>query len=344
MFRFFLASLIFLFLFCSSPSEKNSGNFEKDNTVNSYETTYDPALLKEFDANTPTEYKIGPGDKIEILSPVLDKIAKEHTVSPDGKITVYPGKEIVVSGLTRLEAEKMVDFTLSRLFKNASFGLRILSHENNKVFVLGNVLHPGVLKVDGKITLLEILTRAGLPVATKEKTPSRRCSILRSQDKILWVDTVELLQKGNLSLNFNLRNGDTVYFPDQDEAYVYLMGEIEQPGAYAINTGLSVLKAISYAGGITENGISSEIQLIREAKNGGETVTIDLNKFTSDANYSQNYKLKPNDIIYIPRKGVAKVNYYLRMINPFAQLFIVGNIVKTSTSSNSGSSSGTSVK
>jgi len=37
--------------------------------------------------------------------------------------------------------------------------------------------------------------------------------------------------------------------------------------------------------------------------------------------------LKPNDIIYLSRKGIAKFNYYLRQIDPLLRFFISGEVL-----------------
>ncbi|MEM7181620.1 MAG: SLBB domain-containing protein [Spirochaetota bacterium] len=313
---------------CSKSESEIRKNFQRDLHLLQAPKT---KLLETFTNPKPQKYKIGPGDIVEVINLGFDKITPKYTVSPDGTITPYPREEILIAGKTRSQAEALLNRHLAKYFQNTTFGLRVLSYENNKAYLLGYVQNPGIVKLQGKTTLLEVLSKGGLPIGSKGKTAPRRCSIIRQNKSILWVDIVELLYRGNLTLNYEITNGDVIYVPDRDESYVYIMGEVSKPGAYAIHNGISVLKAIGLAGGLTEHAQTESIQLVRERERKGGRVNIDLDKMIEDANYEQNYVLKENDIVYVPRKGIAVFNYYLRMINPFAQLFVVGSAVKTAT-------------
>ena len=69
------------------------------------------------------------------------------------------------------------------------------------------------------------------------------------------------LQSGNPEKNVTLRAGDTVYFPRA--AQVYVMGSVARPGPYRFQEGMSVLQALTLAGGATERGSAGRTKVVR---------------------------------------------------------------------------------
>jgi polysaccharide export outer membrane protein len=69
------------------------------------------------------------------------------------------------------------------------------------------------------------------------------------------------LQSGNPEKNITLRAGDTVYFPKA--AQVYVMGSVARPGPYRYQEGMTVLQALTLAGGATERGSAGRTKVIR---------------------------------------------------------------------------------
>jgi polysaccharide export outer membrane protein len=69
------------------------------------------------------------------------------------------------------------------------------------------------------------------------------------------------LQSGNPEKNIALRAGDTVYFPKA--AQVYVMGSVARPGPYRYQEGMTVLQALTLAGGATERGSAGRTKVVR---------------------------------------------------------------------------------
>ncbi len=69
------------------------------------------------------------------------------------------------------------------------------------------------------------------------------------------------LQSGNPEKNITLRAGDTVYFPKA--AQVYVMGSVARPGSYRYQEGMTVLQALTLAGGATERGSAGRTKVVR---------------------------------------------------------------------------------
>jgi polysaccharide export outer membrane protein len=69
------------------------------------------------------------------------------------------------------------------------------------------------------------------------------------------------LQSGNPEKNVTLRAGDTVYFPKASQ--VYVMGSVARPGPYRYQEGMTVLQALTLAGGATERGSAGRTKVVR---------------------------------------------------------------------------------
>lgn len=287
-----------------------------------------PEVIRAYEAGLNHEYRIGPGDQVLVEVWNRERLSGEHVVSPFGKITLPLTGVFEIGGLDANEASARIKALYQQYYDDPIVTVKILKYLNNKVYVLGRVSNPGVIHFNGDGTLLEALSLAGgLP--TRDKTIFlSKCYIVRGKEQIIWIDLLQLLQKANMKLNIRLTNDDIIYIPESMDAAVFLMGEVKTPGAYQIQTsGMTLLDAIGLAGGPTENANINQIRLIREMKEEKGVKIVDLDKLLIHGDYSGNYLLSDNDIVYIPRKGISTFNYYLRQIDPFLRTFLSGAII-----------------
>ena len=287
-----------------------------------------PEMLRVYEANLNKEYLIGPGDVLSIGIWKRPDLGGKHVVGPHGLITLPMIGVFKIGGLSRDEAAKAIKKCYLKYYDDPLVTVGIDEYKNNKVFVLGRVSNPGIIHFDGAVTLLEALSMAGgLPTDDKSVFLSK-CYIVRGRDQIIWVDLLRLLQKADMRTNVRLANNDIVYIPDSMDASVFVMGEIEKPGSVPIQTTeLTILDAINLAGGPTENADIEEIRLIRKVEGQQGVKTVNLDTILAKGDFSQNYLLRDNDIVYLPRKGIASFNYFLRQIDPLLRTFISGTIV-----------------
>lgn len=90
--------------------------------------------------------------------------------------------------------------------------------------------------------------------------------------------------------------------------YVSVLGEVAQPGTYAIpeGKGLNVVEALAEAGDMTIFGMRNKVRVIR-ADDKGKFKTITLNLDNSNVAESPYYQLQPNDRVYVtPNKAKTK--------------------------------------
>lgn len=92
----------------------------------------------------------------------------------------------------------------------------------------------------------------------------------------------------------------TVILLESHSKNFYIIGKITRPGTYPLMDRMTVLQAISVAGGLGEWADKDSIRIIR--RSGGKEVILsfDYNKVISGKNLEQNILLKPNDTIVVP--------------------------------------------
>jgi polysaccharide export outer membrane protein len=97
------------------------------------------------------------------------------------------------------------------------------------------------------------------------------------------------LQSGKLSNNVALRDGDTVFVPKAEPFFV--TGQVRSPGSYPLQKGMTVLQALSVAGGVTDRGTTRRMKLIRMADGKKKELSVELTDL-----------VQPGDTIIVPQR------------------------------------------
>ena len=73
------------------------------------------------------------------------------------------------------------------------------------------------------------------------------------------------IEDGRLSRNVTIRDGDTIFVPKAERFFV--IGMVRNPGWYVLERNMTVLQAISMAGGISERGSNRRLTIVRIVDN-----------------------------------------------------------------------------
>lgn len=284
-------------------------------------------LLQAFSADPIRDYTIGEGDEIEMTVWDRPELSGKHLIGPDGKLTLPYAGPLTAAGLTRDELALSATQKWASYYSSLNTTVRVLRYDSNRIYVLGRVASPGVLRFDGQITLLEAVTRAGgLPIGGvgADKAALTRCMVFRGRDKLVWIDLKSLLNGTNLALNIGLQRNDTLYIPDSDDQMVYVLGEVKRPGAVRLTPDMTFVNAIAQAGGATDDA-SSHVRLIRPGT--GQETELDMKEFYKSAKTS-NPLLQDGDIVYLSKNGAAKLGYILQKLGPLTGWMVMGTALK----------------
>lgn len=97
----------------------------------------------------------------------------------------------------------------------------------------------------------------------------------------------------------------------------YASGEIGRPGRYELHNEITLLEAISEAGGmLNERARKTEVVVFRPQGNGTyESRVIDLKKMLAAKGVEEDFAIAPGDIIYVPQNRMSKIQRYLPSTN-----------------------------
>ncbi|MEN9626960.1 MAG: hypothetical protein RJA10_186 [Pseudomonadota bacterium] len=277
--------------------------------------------LRELEANVDPIYRLGAGDQISLQVVGRPDISGRHVLGPDGFITVPVAGPVSLEALTRTEAGNEVRKALDRFYEQPYVQVGVESYTSFRVTVLGRVQVPGQLAFDKPPRLLEALAKAGsLPVIDKQATLTR-CAVFRGRDRIIWVDLKRLLNGGDTAYNIALHRGDVIYIPDSSDTMVYVLGAVHRPGAYRLTPDMSLLDALSQAGGPNEDGNLDEIGVYRPSRQLSERVSL---KDLQEGERRVNFGMEEGDVLFVPKTGIAKFGYVTRNLAAGLSFLTVG--------------------
>ncbi len=278
-------------------------------------------LYRLNDIELPS-YKLGPGDKMKIYvydEPELDSDAV--LVKQDGTISFRLVGEIDVTGLTIPEATAIIEEKLKPYLLFPKVSIIPFEARSASITLLGKVTYPGIFEIKGRMRILDALASAGglalgwfqnnsVELADLERT------FMMRDNKILPIDFVELVQKGNMLYNIPILDRDYIYLPSAINREVYIIGEVNQEGHYYFQESMTLMQSMTYAQGF-KNTAQSTVYVIRGNLSHPRLFKIDTKAILSAR--VRDFPLKPNDIIFVPKHPIAKWNDVVYMALPSLQ-------------------------
>jgi polysaccharide biosynthesis/export protein len=169
---------------------------------------------------------------------------------------------------------------------------------DQRIYVLGKVQKPGVYTIKRPIPILHALFLAG---GLADGAEMASAFVVRDGKKIpvnLW----QLIQKGDVSQNLEIKHEDTIVVPlggDLQNA-VYVMGEVMKPGIYPQPERLTLLKVITLAGGFTKYAAKNRVELIRRDGEKKTLLKVNLKDVINDPEKHEDISLEPGDVVIVP--------------------------------------------
>ena len=239
------------------------------------------------------EYAVGDGDLLKITVYNSPDLTSEVRVSGEGKITVPLIGEVFVNEMTATAiGKKLADLFANGYIKHPQVSVFITEYKSKKVTTLGEFNKPGLIEMRGNSTLMEVISNAGGITANAGETLFIQRNAVkgvenRKDDIIISIDLIKLLEGKDMSANVPVLDGDSIYIPKA--AFVYVSGEVKSPGAYKITKGLTVLRSITLAGGLTIKANPNKTEIVRKTGNTEEKIRVNMDDL-----------IKPDDIIVVP--------------------------------------------
>jgi polysaccharide export outer membrane protein len=244
-----------------------------------------------------SDYTVGPRDVLAVTVVNEPGLSGRFNVLEDGTVNFPLLGAVQVAGLPVDTVERVLTTRLSDGFlEKPVVSVAVAEVVSRRFFVLGEVRQAGTFSLGTRTTVLEALLKAGGPTPKA----ARHVVIIRSAsgpvmpgvaESVTRVD-LEALQKGDLGQNVLLEDGDLLFVPESEPAVpTYVMGLVNNPGAYQLPVGATVLQALAQAGGVTDRGSTSRIEIVR---------TVDGKIVELKANLNQT--VLPGDTIVVKRR------------------------------------------
>jgi polysaccharide biosynthesis/export protein len=81
---------------------------------------------------------------------------------------------------------------------------------------------------------------------------------------------------------------------------VYVIGQVNKPGAYVMNPQIDVLQALSVAGGTTAFAALNDIKVLRKGREGQRVFAFRFDDVSKGRNLEQNITLESGDVVIVP--------------------------------------------
>jgi polysaccharide biosynthesis/export protein len=109
----------------------------------------------------PSDFVIGDSDVLNINVWKEPEISQSVVVRPDGKISLPLIGEVLVSGLTPVQAQTLLATKLQSILTNPQVTVTVTEIRSRMVFVTGEVLKPGAYPLLVPTSILQSITNAG---------------------------------------------------------------------------------------------------------------------------------------------------------------------------------------
>lgn len=162
-------------------------------------------------ANGAQEYLLQAGDVLNISVWGNEELQLEGiAVRPDGKVSFPLAGEIEASGLTPAAFTNSITLSLGEYVKDPRVTVNILKYHTTRVYVLGEVVKPGVYELEKQHNLIDAISAAS---SYNKEAAKKKVFIIRkdSQDKPIRANLLNLLEKGDMTQNYALNEGDIVF-------------------------------------------------------------------------------------------------------------------------------------
>lgn len=120
--------------------------------------------------------------------------------------------------------------------------------------------------------------------------------------------------------------GASVIVKNMPGRQVYVQGQVNHPGAFPLEPGMTALQALADAGGVTSDAADDNVVLIRRDACGRPTgARLDLASAVDNPNKGEDAALMPYDLLVVPRSRIANIDLfvqqYIRGVMPIQPYF-----------------------
>ncbi len=176
-------------------------------------SSYPPAPPTASDSDY--NYKIGPGDTLNIVVWRNPELSMSVPVRPDGKISTPLVEDLPVLGKDASSLARDIEEALSKFIREPVVTVIVTNFVgpySEQIRVVGEAATPQILPYVQKMTVLDVMISVG---GMTEFADGNRATILRTSEgnKQYNVRLKDLIKRGDVSANVEMRPGDVLIIP-----------------------------------------------------------------------------------------------------------------------------------
>lgn len=237
--------------------EKNKKKVFGRDIFNNEELSFEPNM----NIATPQNYRLGPGDAVNIDIYGASQKSIETTVTPDGTVVIEGFGPVSVSGLTVGQANARLRSTLGARYSSSKIRLTVGQTRTILVNVMGEVKTPGTYTLSAFATVFHALYMAG---GVNDIGTLRNIKVYRHNKLVTVVDIYDYILNGKLTGNIRLTDNDVIVVGPYD-CLVNVTGKVKRPMFYEMKKNESVGTLLKYAGGFTGDAYRKSVRVVRKA-------------------------------------------------------------------------------
>jgi polysaccharide export outer membrane protein len=246
--------------------------------------------------NPVGQYVLGKDDRLRIAVNGKEESTGESVIGQTGTVSAPFVGEITAEGLTVDEfTQHLIELLARDYLVSPKVDVQVLDYRSQWVMVTGEVKKAGRVFLRGASTVKEVLAEAeGTTGEAGEIITISRQKAKPGEPSTLTIDR-GAFERGES--NPAVRAGDIVTVGPA--AFCFVNGEVKNPGDVKVTRGMTLLRAISMAGGLTEWANRKEVQLSEKGSSGPVRV---YNLKRIEENPELDPPLKGGELIVVKRR------------------------------------------
>lgn len=269
-------------------------------------------------------YILGPDDQISLSVLDLPELSdKVYRIDLNGNIKLpLFADRVQAAGLTVEQLEDKITGLLKTILKDPRVAISVVAFRSEPVYVMGSVRSPGVIQLQGRSTLLDIISAAGgfsddagytlkiirrseygrIPLPTAVDDASGEYSVAE-------VNTNDIVQATNPAHDILICPRDEITVPRGE--MVYVIGTVARSGGYVLQqrATLSVLQILALAGGTDKGAAARSTKILRLDPAGGKRLKIPVNLSAILQGKAPDVGVQSGDILFVPSSASKKTLY-----------------------------------
>lgn len=171
-------------------------------------------VTKASTTQSLAEYRIQPGDQLDIKFFYNPELNEQIIVRPDGKVSLQLVTEMMAAGMTPGELTNQLKQAYGVELKRPEVAVIVRTFNDQRIYVDGEVLRPGVVTLPGPMTVLQAISQAG---GMKETARLNEVIVIRKNSvekpTTLVVNLEDAIEGTDLQQDIRVMPHDIVFVP-----------------------------------------------------------------------------------------------------------------------------------